>query len=57
MSTEHMFTLISWCAIIQVVSLFFWARNLSGRVDYLSTQIIEMSDMLKAEREAVEKPE
>lgn len=52
-----MFTLISWCAIIQVVSLFFWARNLSGRVDYLSTQIIEMSDMLKAEREAVEKPE
>jgi len=55
MSTEATLTLIQWAVIVQVVVLFFWARNLSERVDYLSTQIIEMSDMLKAEREPVEK--
>ena len=54
MSTEATLTLIQWAVIVQVVVLFFWARNLSARVDYLATQIIEMSDMLKAEREPVD---
>jgi hypothetical protein len=53
-STEATLTLIQWAVIIQVVVLFFWARNLSDRVDYLSTQIMELSDLIKADREPVD---